>query len=318
MAGSVRHISNLIDSLCQLNVRIQVLHINSKRRHQTKMTRFFQFIISTLLIAMFFISLSSIVFAQAKVNIQGGPLGELEVLKTPPEGSELNEDHSGAATWIRKWYGLDGNYENNGGFNASGPIDLIAVGTNQRLSQEELSTVNGLQKTQRFDMEWAPNNGGTRKWTVFELNPADANNMNRGGAGDNFDTYGIIVIRAPVTMKTVMSPAHDDYAQIWINGEKWYNNPRWTGAPQQVDYNIEVELKKGANVLLYRVGEGSGAAYMNLHFNAKTHRAIKIYPFNSDDQKSFFNEIHRFLNVEAGSKLTTTWADIKKNTWNAK
>ena len=126
-----------------------------------------------LFITIFLISMPFIGIGQPKVNIQGGPLGELEVLKTPEQGSELNEDHSGAANWIRKWYGLDGNYENNGGFNASAPIDLIAVGTNQSLSQEVLSTVNGLQKTKRFDMEWAPNNGGTRKWTVYELNPAD-------------------------------------------------------------------------------------------------------------------------------------------------
>lgn len=262
-------------------------------------------------IFIFFSLASPNVHAQAKVNIQGGPLGELEVLKSPPDGSELNEDHSGAAHWIRKWYGLDGNYENNGGFHVSAPIDLISLGTNQNLSQEELSTINGLQKTRRHDIEWLPNNGGSRKWTVFEINPADQNNINRGGVIDQFDCFGIIVIRTPTAMKAVMSPAHDDYAQIWINGEKWYNNFRWTGAPQQVDYNVEVELDKGANVLLYRVGEGGGAAYMNLHFDAKTHREVKIYPFNANDQRSFFNEIHRFLNVEAVGKLTTIWADIK-------
>ena len=139
----------------------------------------------------------------------------------------------------------------------------------------------------------------------------NSNNINRNGVEDYYDCYGILVIRAPSTMTAVMSPAHDDHAQIWINGEKWYNNSRWTGAPQQVDYYIEVEFKKGANVLLYRVGEGGGAAYMNLHFDAKTHKEIKIYPFNSTDQKGFFNEINRFLNVEVGGKITTIWADIK-------
>ncbi len=252
------------------------------------------------------------VLGQAEVNIQGGPLGELEVMNVPADGTQLNEDHSGAATWIRKWYGLDGNYINNGGFNASAPIDLIAQGSEQRLFQDTLSTVNGLLKTQRIAMDWSQNNGGSRNWTVFELNPADQNNIIRHGVENNFDTYGILVIRTPITMQAVMSPAHDDYAQIWINGEKWYNNSRWTGAPQQVDYNIEVELKKGANVLLYRVGQGGGAAYMNLHFDAVTHRSVKFYPFNSNDQKSFFNEIHRFLSVDAKGRLTSTWANIKQ------
>ena len=79
---------------------------------------------------------------------------------------------------------------------------------------------------------------------VFELDPADGNNMNRGGPIDNVDTYGIIVINSPVARKAVMSPAHDDYAQIWINGEKWYNNSRWTGAAQTILHNVEVDLKK--------------------------------------------------------------------------
>lgn len=263
------------------------------------------------ILSIFYMSVCSLVFAQAKVNIQGGPLGELEVLSVPPDGTQLNEDHSGAANWIHKWYGLDGNYENNGGFNLSAPIDLISQGTAQSLSQEELSTVNGLLKTQRIGIEWHQKNGGTRQWTVYEVNPADPHNINRNGVENNFDCYGILVIRASNTMTAVMSPAHDDYAQIWINGEKWYNNSRWTGAPKQVDYNIEVEFKKGANVLLYRVGEGSGAAYMNLHFDAKTHREIKIYPFNATDQKGFFSEINRFLNVQAKGKITTIWANIK-------
>ena len=276
------------------------------------MKHFERFFLVIGILCIYSIFACSLVFAQAKINIQGGPLGELEVLKVPPDGTQLNEDHSGAAHWIRKWYGLDGNYENNGGFNQSAPIDLIAHGSEQRLSQEELSTVNGLLKTQRIGIEWDLINGGTRQWTVYEINPADPNNINRNSVEDFFDCYGILVIRATTSMTAVMSPAHDDYAQIWINEQKGHNNTRWTGAPQQVEYNIEVEFKKGANVLLYRVGEGVGAAYMNLHFDAKTQKEIKIYPFNSNDQKGFFSEINRFLNVASGGKITTIWADIKR------
>ena len=114
----------------------------------------------------------------------------------------------------------DGNYENNGGFPASASKDLIDEGTNGKLTQVELSTVAGLNRTKSFDLDWKNANGGTREWTVFELNPADGNNMNRGGPIDNVDTYGMIVINSPIARKAVMSPAHDDYAQIWINGEK--------------------------------------------------------------------------------------------------
>ena len=251
-------------------------------------------------------------FAQGKVNIDDGPIKEADWMKNPAE-APLNEDHAKVKTWITKWYGPDGNYENNGGFAASAPKDLIKEGTNGKLTQVSLSTVEGLRLTQTVDIGWKGANGGARKWTVFELDPADAHHMNRDGPVDNMDTYAICVIDAPEDMKAVMSPAHDDHAQIWINGEKWYNNSAWTGAAQQVDFNVEVELQKGANVLLYRCGETGGHAYMNLHFDDATHKAVDIYPDKAKDQDSFFNEIARVLPVEPAGKLTTIWGDIKRN-----
>ena len=270
----------------------------------------------TVAIAIVFalvIGTSQSVFAQAN-DIEGGPLKDDELLKDPdPNGDGLRESHAGNKNWITKWYGPDGNYENNGGFGVSAPKDLIDEGTKGKITQVELSTIAGLNRTKSFDIDWKGANGGAREWTVFELNPADGNNMNRGGPIDNIDTYGIIVINSPVAREAIMSPAHDDYAQIWINGEKWYNNSRWTGAAQTVLHNVTVDLKKGANVVVYRVGEGGGSAYINLHFDDDTHDAVKIYPNKSNDQKSFFAEIQGFLDVEPVGKLTTTWADLKRN-----
>ncbi|MCY3743740.1 MAG: hypothetical protein OXH00_22220 [Candidatus Poribacteria bacterium] len=259
------------------------------------------------------IGTSHTVFAQAN-DIEGGPLKADELLKDPdPNGDGLRESHANNKNWITKWYGPDGNYENNGGFQASSRRDLIDEGTNGKLTETKLSTAAGLNLTKTFDMEWKAGNGGTRKWTVFELDPADGNNMNRGGPVDNIDTYGMIVIHSPIARKAIMSPAHDDHAQIWINGEKWYNNSRWTGAAQTILHNVEVDLKKGGNVVLYRVGESGGSAYINLHFDDETHNKAKIYPNKSKDQKGFFNEVAGVLDVDPVGKLTTTWADIKQN-----
>ena len=86
----------------------------------------------------------------------------------------------------------------------------------------------------------------------------------------------------------------------------------WTGGAQKVHYNIEVKLTKGANVVLYRVGESGGAAYINLHFDDATHKAVKIYPDKAKDQKGFFSEVAGVLPVDPTGKATTTWADIKR------
>jgi hypothetical protein len=274
------------------------------------MKKFYAFTLAIAIMFALVVSISDLAVAQGKVNIKGGPLKEGDWLKDP--AGELNEDHSDNKNWITKWYGPDGNYENNGSFQVSGKRDLIDEGTNGKLTEPKLSTVEGLELTQTIKMAWDKKHGGPRDWTVFELDPADAHHMNRDGPIDNIDTYAICVIDAPKDMTSVMSPAHDDHAQIWINGEKWYNNSRWTGAAQQVDFNIEVDLVKGGNIVVYRCGESGGHAYMNLHFDNKTHAAVDIYPDKAKDQKSFFNEIRSVLAVDPVGKLATTWADLKR------
>ena len=245
--------------------------------------------------------------------IQGGPLAEDAHLADPdPNGDDLREDHADVETWITKWYGPDGNYENNGGFQASSLIDFMDEGTGGQITDASLSTMAGLLMTQDIDVEWGDDHGGTRAWTVFEIDPADGNNMNRDGPVDNIDTYAVIVIDAPSDMTAIMSPAHDDHAHIWINGEKWYNNSRWTGAARTILHNVEVNLQKGGNVLLYRCGESGGSAYFNLHFDDATHDAVTIYPKDATDKQSFFDEIAPLTSVEPAGKLTTTWADIKR------
>lgn len=273
--------------------------------------RCIMFVRITILTLLLTLSVSVYSYAQGKVNVKGGPIPEAEWMVNVA-GDPLNEDHSNVDTWITKWYGPDGNYENNGGFDKSAPIDLIEEGTDGKLDQLKLSTVTGLNKTKSVDINW-PLNGGKRDWTVFEINPKSANNIWKEGGGVNsFDTYAICVIDAPKNMKSVMSPAHDDHAQIWINGEKWYNHSQWTGGTTKVNYNIEVELNKGANILLFRCGEGGGSAYLNLHFDDATHDAVDIYPDQADDKISFFKEIVGALSIEPVDKLTTIWADIKR------
>lgn len=278
-----------------------------------RMKRFYTFTLAIAIVFTLMISGSHQVFAQANL-IEGGPLAEDLLLADPdPNTDALREDRSGVDSWLSLWYGPDGNYEVNGGFATSAPIDLIEEGTGGELNQVSLSTLEGLLMTQDIDMEWGDDHGGTRAWTVFELDPTDNNHMDRGGPADNIDTYVITVIDSPSDMTSVMSPAHDDYAQIWINGEKWYNNSRWTGAPLTILHDVEVELQKGVNVLLYRCGESGGSAYLNLHFDDATNNAVTFYPEEGMDKQSFLNKVSDIsVSVEPAGKLTTTWADIKR------
>ena len=277
------------------------------------MKRMYQFGIAIAIMFALVVSSSQIAFAQKhKVNVKDGPLKEKDWLAEAP-GAQLGENHADVKTWISLWYGPEGNYENNGTFQVSSKRDLIDEGTKGKLTEPKLSTVEGLKLTQTVKMAWDKKHGGTREWTVFELDVASQDNMNRDGPADNIDTYVMCVIDAPKDMKSIFSPAHDDHAQIWVNGDKWYNDSTWTGGAQIVHYNIEVQLTKGANVVLYRVGESGGAAYINMHFDDNTHKVCKIYPDKAKDQKSFFNEVRGVLPVDPTGKATSTWADIKQN-----
>jgi hypothetical protein len=218
------------------------------------------------------------------------------------------------APWITKWY-MPGRYMNNGGFATSGPIDVVKDASGGALTQESLSTVDGLMKTQTTKLDFGADNGGSDDWTVKEIDPTDGNNMSTiyDGADDSdFDTWAIIVIESPKDHVAVMSPAHDDFAQIWVNGDKYWNDSAWTGGATKVNYDVPINLNEGANVLLYRCGESGGSDYFNLHLDDTTMSAVSIFPKDSTDQDSFFKEISSIVTaVDSKSKLPVFWGAVK-------
>ncbi|HIE25974.1 TPA: hypothetical protein EYP66_01655 [Candidatus Poribacteria bacterium] len=209
--------------------------------------------------------------------------------------------------WITKWWALEGPITNTGGFQASAALDWLAEGTGGKLTQELVSTWSGLQLTKTTKVN-LPDNGGNLGWTVITIDPNDGNNMSTAyGLADesDIDTYAIIVVDSPNERTTTIHPAHDDYAHIWLNGEKVYDNPNWTTGATIVTTPTEVSLKKGVNVLLYRCGESGGSDYFNLHFEASD-SDLKIVPTMDD---SFFEVL---APVEPAGKLSVTWGDLKR------
>jgi len=235
---------------------------------------------------------------------------------TEPEdrGWTPSEQDRPEAPWITKWY-MPGRYMNNGGYEVSGPIDLVKDASGGALTQESLSTVDGLMKTQTTKLDFGADNGGADDWTVKEIDPTDGNNMSTiydAGDDSNFDTWAIVVIESPKDHVAVMSPAHDDYAQIWVNGDKYWNDSAWTGGATKVNYDVPINLNEGANVLLYRCGEGGGSDYFNLHLDEATMSAVSIFPKDSTDKDSFFDEISSVVTaVDAKSKLPVFWGAVK-------
>ena len=76
------------------------------------MKRFYQLILTRVVVFTLVIGTSHLAFAQGKVNVDDGPLKEADWLRNPG-AAELEESHADNKNWITKWYGPDGNYENN-------------------------------------------------------------------------------------------------------------------------------------------------------------------------------------------------------------
>ena len=199
---------------------------------------------------------------------------------------------------------------NNGGFAASANRDWLDEGTKGKITDETITTPKGLQALQGIkSVNLEKQNGGELKWDIVTINTNDGNNMSTShglAAQDNIEWYGIIVIKSPNNRTTTMHPSHDDHAHIWLNGEKVYNNPQWTGGVRTVTTPTDVDLKRGENILLFRCGESGGSDYVNLHFDGAD-KDLKILP--TTDGK-FFE--HTTLSVGPSGKLATTWGDIKQ------
>ncbi len=209
--------------------------------------------------------------------------------------------------WIEKWWALD-LVLNTGGFGPSAERDYLADGTNGEITNITASLREGAGLTGRRAVHLPPENGGVLSWGVVTIDVESQNNMStsRGINDLNFITWhGIILILSPDDRTTTMYPAHDDHAEIWLNGEKVYNNPDWTGGAQVASQPTEIDLIKGENFLHFKCGEGGGGDYVNLRFD-ESDDDLKIAP-TLDGQ--FLNVL---TPVEPRGKVTTTWADLKR------
>jgi hypothetical protein len=199
---------------------------------------------------------------------------------------------------------------NTGGHDASAAHDWLDEGTDGAITDESSSTAAGLQALQKIGVVNLKDNGGELGWQVLTIVPENSRNVSVShGEVDltNVEWYGIIVIGSPDARTTTMHPAHDDYGHIWLNGEKVYDNPTWTGGATTVTMPTDVNLLKGENVLLFRCGESGGDDYINLHFEAAD-GDLEILPTMDDE---FFKYVQS-LAVDPAGKQAETWGGIKQ------
>ena len=208
--------------------------------------------------------------------------------------------------WVGKWWGLD-LVTDTGGFSTSAGIDYLSEGTGGAISNASVSTREGAAKTANLFVN-LPDNGGSLAWSIVNLDIDSQQNMSTShGIPDGTDItwHGIIVVISPDDRTTKIHPAHDDHAQIWLNGEQVYDNPDWTGGAQSVTTPTEIQLQKGENFLHYKCGESGGGDYVNLHFEA-TDIDLLIAP----TLDNLFLDV--LTPVEPKGKIAVTWGNLKR------
>jgi hypothetical protein len=170
---------------------------------------------------------------------------------------------------------------------ASTDVDSLAAASGNRVTEDMVAT-RGAKAGEKV---------GSLAWTWGELAATGGNNVNDTitkiglGAGDVNDhsSYAFLVLESPTDQNGVaMRVGSDDSIKVWLNGQVVHKNAVDRGASDFLD-TFNVNLKRGENLLLVKVGERGGGWSMFAGINAN------------------FTPVA----VEPAGKLTTTWANVK-------
>ena len=153
---------------------------------------------------------------------------------------------------------------------------------------------------------------GDYEWTPGEL-PADGNinvcivniGMTKMADFNDVTSYALLILESSKAQPNVtMGTSSDDSIKVWLNGEVVHTNAvnrGRGGLPADIDGyqdKIEVDLKKGANLLMVKVSERGGGwgQYVGIDADVEHHIDFeKVQP------------------VEPVGKLATQWAEFKSS-----
>ena len=153
---------------------------------------------------------------------------------------------------------------------------------------------------------------GVYEWTPGEL-PANGDinamlvsiKMTKVADFNDVTSYGLLILESSKKQSGVtMGTSSDDSIKVWLNGEEVHKmavNRGRGGLPANINGyqdRFEVDLKKGANLLLVKVSERGGGwgQYVGVDADVEPHI-----------------DFDGFQPVEPAGKLATQWAKVKSS-----
>ena len=186
------------------------------------------------------------------------------------------------------------------GGQASTDIDSLDEESKGKVTEEMVAKNGAKEGDEVGDYEWTPGElpaDGNINTCVVDIgmtNVADFNDVT---------SYALLILESNQAQANVtMGTSSDDSLKVWLNGEEVHKkavNRGRGGTPANINGyqdRFEVDLKKGANLLLVKVSERGGGwgQYVGIDANVEHHI-----------------DFDGFQPVEPAGKLATQWAEIK-------
>lgn len=186
------------------------------------------------------------------------------------------------------------------GGQASTDEDSLSEASKGKVTEEKVAKNGAKEGDEVGDYEWTPGelpaNG--------DINVCVVNiKMTKVADFNDVTSYALLIIESSKKQAGVtMGTSSDDSLKVWLNGEEVHRmavNRGRGGLPANINGyqdRFEVDLKKGANLLMVKVSERGGGWGQYVGIDADFEHHI---------------DFDKFQPVEPAGKLATRWAQIK-------
>ena len=188
------------------------------------------------------------------------------------------------------------------GGQASTDVDSLDEASKGKVTEEKVAKNGAKEGDEVDDYEWTPGelpaNG--------DINVCVVNiKMTKVADFNDVTSYALLILESSKKQAGVtMGTSSDDSLKVWLNGEEVHKmavNRGRGGLPANINGyqdRFEVDLKKGANLLMVKVSERGGGwgQYVGVDANIEHHI-----------------DFDKFQPVEPAGKLATQWAKVKSS-----
>lgn len=198
------------------------------------------------------------------------------------------------------WLWMIASTDAGAGGQAATDVDSLSKVSKKKVTEEKVAKNGAKEGDEVGDYEWTPGElpaNGDINVCVVDIG------MTKNAGFDDVTSYALLILESSKKQSGVtIGVSSDDSIKVWLNGEEVHKNAinrGRGGTPANINGyqdRFEVDLKKGANLLMVKVSERGGGwgQYVGVDANIEHHI-----------------DFDKFQPVEPAGKLATQWAEIK-------